>query len=84
MSAKPDLGAAGYTMTEQAFAILLASAFTFGCAAIQALKQHAQPVTAILSIVVICLGSFVGLVSLAQKAELSPRAERPPVTQSTR
>lgn len=71
-------------MTEQALAILLASAFTFGCAAIQALKQHAQPVTAVLSIVVICLGSVVGLVALAQKAEPGPRAERTLIARSSR
>ena len=71
-------------MTEQVFAVLLASAFTLGCVAIQALKQHAQPVTAVLSIVVICLGSFVGLVSLVQKAEPGSRAEQPPIARSTR
>ena len=71
-------------MTEQAFAILLASAFTFGCAAIQALKQHAQAVTAVLSIVVLCLGPFVLLVSLAQNGEPSPRTEQPPIARSAR
>ena len=71
-------------MTEYAFAILLTTTFTFGCAVIQALEEHAQPVTAVLSIVALCLGSFVGLVSLAQKAEPGPRAERPPIARSTR
>ena len=70
-------------MTEQVFAILLASAFTFGCVAIQALKQHAQPVTAILSIIAICLGSFVGLVSLAQKGQPGPRTEHTSIARST-
>jgi drug/metabolite transporter (DMT)-like permease len=63
-------------MSEQAFAILLAVTFTFGCAAIHALKQQAQAVTAVLSIVVLCLGAIVVLVSLAQKTEPSRRTER--------
>lgn len=69
-------------MSEQAFAILLASAFTFGCAVIQLLEQHARAVTAVLSIVVLCLGPFVGLVSLAQKAETSPRAKQSSIVRS--
>ena len=71
-------------MTEQAFAILLASTFTLGCVVIQVLKKHAHAVTGVLSIVALCLGSFVGLVSLAQKAEPDARAERSPIARSTR
>ena len=63
-------------MTEQAFAILLASAFTFGCAMIQIAERHAQAVTAVLLLVLLSLGPFVGLVALAQKAEPSVQVEQ--------
>ena len=66
-------------MTEQAFALLLASAFTFGCAAIHTLERHARAVTAVLSIVVLCLAPFVGLVALAQKAKPSAASGRTPI-----
>ena len=72
-----DLGTVNYVMTEQAFAILLASAFTFGCALIQRAGRHAQAVTAILLLVVLSLGPFVGLVALAQRGEPSVRPEHP-------
>ncbi|MCJ2103168.1 hypothetical protein [Methylobacterium sp. E-046] len=64
-------------MNEQAFAILLASAFTVGCAMIQIAGRHAQAVTAFLLLIVLCLGPFVGLVALAQQAEPSVQAEQP-------
>ena len=67
-------------MTDQTFAILLASAFTFGCAAIQIAEQHAQAVTATLLVVVLSLGPFVGLVALAQKAEPTSTTEQKSVT----
>ena len=69
-------------MSEHAFAVLLASTFTFGCAAIHMLEQHARALTAVLSIVVLCLGPFVGLVSPAQKAKPSPLADLPPIAWS--
>lgn len=42
-------------MTEQAFAILLASAFTFGCVAIYEMRNHAWEVTGILFRIALCL-----------------------------
>lgn len=66
-------------MDEQTLAILLASAFTFGWAAIQTLERHARAMTAILSVIVLCLGPFVGLVALAQKAKPSARHEHLPI-----
>ncbi|MCJ2060678.1 hypothetical protein MKL09_29680 [Methylobacterium sp. J-048] len=64
-------------MTEQVLAVLMASAFTFGCALIQIARRHAQALTAILLLVVLSLGPFVGLVALVQKAEPSIQAEKP-------
>jgi hypothetical protein len=66
-------------LSDHAFAVLLASTFTFGCAAIHALEQHARAMTAVLSILVLCLGPFVGLVSMVQKATPGPLAEQSPV-----
>lgn len=50
-------------MTGQTFAILLASAFTFGCAAIYEMRNHAREVTGILFRIALCLGPFVALVA---------------------
>jgi hypothetical protein len=56
-----------YVMTEQAFAILLASAFTFGCAAIYEMRDYAREVAGILFRVALCLGPFVALVAIAHQ-----------------
>ncbi|MCJ2136705.1 hypothetical protein MKK69_22085 [Methylobacterium sp. J-026] len=64
-------------MNEQAFAILLASIFTSGCAVIQIAGRHPQAVTAILLLLVLSLGPFVGLVALAQRGEPSVHAKQP-------
>ncbi len=57
-------------MTQQAFAILLASAFTFGCAAIYELRDYAREVAGILFRVALCLGPFVALVAIAHQGEV--------------
>ena len=53
-------------MTEDAFAILLPAAFTFGCAAIHALREHPKELTGALALVVIVLGSFALVVAVIQ------------------
>ena len=54
-------------MTEQVFAILLASAFTLGCAAIYEMRDYARVVTGILFRVALCLGPCVALVAIAHQ-----------------
>ena len=53
-------------MTESAFAILLAAAFTFGCAAIHELRRHPKELTGALALVMIVLGSFALVVAVVQ------------------
>lgn len=62
----------GYVMTEQAFAVLLASAFTFGCAAIYQLREHARHLTPILASVTTGLALLAGMMALAQNGAISP------------
>ena len=65
-------GAMGYVMTEHAFAVLLAAAFTFGCAAIYQLREHAGYLTPILASVTTGLGLLAGMMALAQNGPISP------------
>ncbi|GJE14454.1 hypothetical protein FOHLNKBM_5529 [Methylobacterium longum] len=51
-------------MTQQAFAILLASAFTFGCAAIYEMRGYAREMIGILFRVALCVGPFVALLAV--------------------
>jgi signal recognition particle GTPase len=74
----------GYVVTEQAFAILLAAAFTFGCAAIYEMRNYAREVTGILFRVALCLGPFVALVAIAHQEEGGrEKAARPIAHQSS-
>ncbi|MCJ2121040.1 hypothetical protein [Methylobacterium sp. J-077] len=59
-------------MTEHAFAVLLASAFTFGCAAIYELREHARHLTPILASVTTGLVLLAGMMALAQNGAISP------------
>ena len=68
-------------MSGQAFAILLAGSFTFGCAAIHAWREHAAALTPPLAAALVCLTVLVGLVSLAgpvtDRRDDSPAASQP-------
>jgi len=46
-------------------AVVLGGLFALGCIAIHVLRGHARRLTPVLSLVVICLGPFTGLVALA-------------------
>lgn len=59
-------------MTEHALALLLASAFTLGCATIHELRRHASVLTPPLTVVALCLTVLVGLVSLATSNSVRP------------
>ncbi|MET0531074.1 MAG: hypothetical protein ABW003_22510 [Microvirga sp.] len=67
-----SIGTMDYAMTEQAFAVLLASAFTFGCAAIYQLREHARHLTPILASVTTGLALLAGMMALAQNGAISP------------
>jgi hypothetical protein len=56
-------------MIEQAFAILLASAFTFGCAAIYKMRVYTREMTGILFRVALCLAPFLALLAVTQQRE---------------
>jgi hypothetical protein len=72
-------------MGEQAFAILLASAFTFGCAAIYEMRSYARETTGILFRIALCLGPFVALVAIAHQAEGSGHGKAaPPIAHQSR
>ena len=66
-------------MTAQAFAILLASAFTFGCAAIFEMRNYARDVTGILFRGGLCLGPFVALVAIAHHEGVGHGKAAPPI-----
>ena len=53
-------------MTSQAFAILLAGSFTFGCAAIYAWREHAAALTSPLAAAVLCLTILAGSVAVVK------------------
>lgn len=59
-------------MTEQAFAILLASAFTFGCAVIYEWRGHARHLTPVLAGVTASLALFAAVIVVAQGRAVSP------------
>jgi hypothetical protein len=65
-------------MSEQAFAILMASAFTFGCAAIYEMRSYAREMAGILFRIALCLGPFVALLVVAQQGEGSGHGEAAP------
>ena len=58
-------------MTEQGFAILLASAFTFGCAAIHEGREHARHLTPILASITTGLAFLAGMIALAESGPVS-------------
>ena len=58
-------------MTEQAFALLLASAFTFGCAAIHEWRERARHLTPILVSITTCLALLTGMIALAESGPVS-------------
>ena len=62
----PDLGTADYVMHEQAFAILLAGSFTFGCAAIHVWREHASALVSPLAAAVLCLTILAGSVAVVK------------------
>lgn len=59
-------------MTDQAFAILLASAFTFGCAAIHKYREQAQHLTPVLLGITTGLALLSVMVALAQIGSEGP------------
>lgn len=59
-------------MTEQAFAILLASAFTFGCAVIHECREYARYLTPILAGVTASLVLCTTMIVVAQNGAASP------------
>ena len=67
-----DLGTTGYGMTEQAFAVLIAAAFTFGCASIHEWREHARHLTPILVSVTTGLALLAGMMALSQNGAISP------------
>ena len=67
-----DLGTVGYVMTEQAFAVLIAAAFTFGCAALHEWREHARHLTPILASITTGLALLAGMIALAQNGAISP------------
>lgn len=66
-------------MTEQAFAILLASVFTFGCVMIYEMRIYACVMTGILFRIGLCLGPFVALLVVTHQ-EGSGRGKVAPPT----
>ena len=62
-------------MTDGAFAILLALAFTFGCAAIHALREQPKELTGALALVMIVVASFALLVAVIQAPETGSDAD---------
>lgn len=74
----------GYVMTEQAFAVLLAAAFTFGCAAIYQLREHARHLTPILASVTTGLALLAGMMALAQNGATSRSDGSKPTTHISR
>jgi|GEM_PF-6906313 len=67
-------------MTGQADALLLAAAFTFGCAAIYEMRFWARELAGILLRVALCLGPVVVVVALARLPAGPPLAQRPSST----
>ena len=65
-------------MSEQAFAILMASAFTFGCAAIYEMRSYAREMAGTLFRIALCLGPFVALLVVAQQEEGSGHGKAAP------
>jgi hypothetical protein len=65
-------------MSEQAFAILLAAAFTSGCAAIYGMRSYARETTGILFRIALCIGPFVALLMIAQQEEGSAHGKAAP------
>ena len=61
-------------MTEQAFAILLASAFTFGCAVIQEWRENAGDLTPLLAATTACLALLALTAVIAQNGIVRPQA----------
>lgn len=53
-------------MNAQAFAILLAGSFTFGCAAIHVWREHASALTAPLAAALVCLTILAGSVAVSK------------------
>ena len=79
-----DLGTTSYDMTEHAFAVLLAAAFTFGCAAIYQLREYARHLTPILASVTTGLALLAGMMVLAQNEATSPSFGSKPTTHISR
>ena len=65
-------------MSEQAFAILLASSFTFGCAAIHLWREHAVDLALVLATTLLCLIALTIFVALVKNVETG-RDVRAPV-----
>lgn len=51
-------------MSEQAFAILVAGSFTFGCAAIYEMRSHAREMSGVVLRVALCLAPVIALLAV--------------------
>src|ERR1700709_2150679 len=56
-------------MSEQAFAILLASSFTFGCASLHLWREHAVDLALVLATPLLCLIALTIFVALVKNVE---------------
>ena len=65
-------------MTVDSVAVLLGVFFTVGCVTIYEFRRHARAMTQLLTLAVVCLGMFVGLVALAGKPEADAQRRSTP------